>query len=69
MKKGTNRQKKRPGKKVTGRGPRRQSAPVYEPISQREKETVIELITAGQTSGKALEVGLNALIWADHTLA
>ena len=69
MKKAINPPKKRPGKKVTGRGSRRHSAPVYEPISQREKETVIELITAGQTSEKALEVGLSALIWADHTLA
>ena len=69
MKKATNQRKKRPRKKFTGRGPRRQSIPLYEPISQREKETVIDLITGGQTAEKALEVGLSALIWADHTLA
>ena len=69
MKKSTAKRKKRPKNRVAGPGPRRQPDPVYEPISQREKETVIEIIQGGQTAEKALEVGLSALIWADHTLA
>ena len=67
MKKPAAKKKQRPQKKATGCGPRRQPEP-YQAISQREKETVMELIQGGQTAAKALEVGFSALVWADHTL-
>ncbi len=53
---------------------RKQSAapspdPAFAAISSRQKETVVELILSGRTVEKALEVGMSALIWAEHALA
>ena len=66
MKKSAAKKKKRPKKQATCCAPRGQANPAYEAISRREKETVVEIIAGGQTAEKALEVGLSALIWADH---
>ncbi len=46
----------------------RQPEPIYEGLAQRQQETVIEIIQGGQTEGKVVEVGLSALISADHLL-
>jgi Fe-S-cluster containining protein len=69
MKKSAAKKKKRPKKQATCCAPRGEANPAYEAISRREKETVVEIIAGGQTAEKALEVGLSALIWADHGLA
>jgi len=69
MKKSAAKKKKRPPKQVAGSPLRRQPDPVYAAISRREQETVVEIITSGQSAAKALEVGVSALIWADHALA
>jgi len=49
-------------------GPKNQPDPLYAAIFQKEKETVTEIIQAGRNAEKALEVGLSAQIWTDHTL-
>ncbi len=70
MKKSAAKKKRRPKNRAVDSGPRRATAsPLYDPIAQREKETVMEIIRSGATADKALEVGLSALVWADHTLA
>jgi Fe-S-cluster containining protein len=69
MKKSAAKKKKRSKKQATGCAPRRQSDPAYEAISRKEMETVAEIIAGGQTADTALEVGLSAMVWADHGLA
>jgi len=69
MKKSAAKKKKRSKKQATGCASRRPADPAYEIISRREQETVVEIIAGGQTADKALEVGLSALVWADHGLA
>ncbi|MCX5891846.1 MAG: YkgJ family cysteine cluster protein [Deltaproteobacteria bacterium] len=66
MKKSGTKKKKRPKHRASP-GPR-QPNPRYAAISQKEKETVMEIIQAGRTGEKAREVGLSAQIWTDHAL-
>lgn len=40
--------------------------PIDEVIAQREKETVIEIISGGKTTAQALELAFSAIIWAEH---
>ena len=67
MKKSNTKKKKRPKNRVSP-GPKRQPDPRYAAISQKERETVMEIIQAGRTAEKALEVGLSAQIWTEHSL-
>jgi Fe-S-cluster containining protein len=69
MKKGTSKKKGGSRKKPRRPGSSKQSPPPFESVAQREKETVIEIISGGRTAERAVEVGLSALIWADHALA
>jgi Fe-S-cluster containining protein len=69
MKRSAAKKKKRPKKPGARPSLRRQPDPVYEAISRREQETVVEIITGGQRPERALEVGVSALIWADQALA
>jgi hypothetical protein len=66
MKKSTAKKKKRPKHRLTP-GPKHPN-PLYASISQKEKETVMEIIRAGRTGEKAREVGLSAQVWTDHAL-
>lgn len=66
MKKPAAKKKKRSKRRVNP-GPK-QPNPLYASISQKEKETVMEIIQAGQTAAKAREVGLSAQIWTEHAL-
>ena len=66
MKTSATKKKKRPKHRVSP-GPK-QPNPLYASISQKEKETVREIIQAGRTDEKAREVGLSAQIWTDHAL-
>jgi Fe-S-cluster containining protein len=69
MKKSTSKKKGRSRKKPPRPGSSKQSPPPFESVAQREMETVIEVISGGRTAERAVEVGLSALIWADHALA
>ncbi len=69
MKKSATKRKKHLKKPVSAPTSRRPADPVYEAISRQEKETVVEIISAGRNAARALEVGISALIWADHALA
>lgn len=68
MKKSAAKKKGRSKQRPSSPGPWKQPDPLYASVSQRERETVREIINGGQTADKALEVGLSALIFADHTL-
>lgn len=67
MKKSAAKKKKRPKNRVSP-GSKRQPDPRYAAISQKERETVMEIIQAGRTAEKAMEVGLSAQIWTEHSL-
>jgi len=67
MKKTKAREKKRPQSRLSFAS-QIQPHRLFTAISQREKETVMEIIQGGRTGDKALEVGLSAQIFTDHTL-
>jgi hypothetical protein len=67
MKKSAAKKKKRPKNRVN---PTLKTTPdpFYAAIYQKERDTVLEIIQAGRTAEKALEVGLSAQIWTEHSL-
>jgi Fe-S-cluster containining protein len=62
VKKGQKRRKRRtaPHQRQAGSGV------IDEALAQRQREAVIEIAAAGRTGAQALELGLSAIIWADH---
>lgn len=53
----------KPTGKYGGRFPR---TPVNERLAARQQEMVREIIRGSKTADKALELAINALVWADH---